>query len=74
MTSFALEPIYGSLLLALVVGVATVAVIFVVTPPTENPLHRRLLIALRLLAAMVLLLAAFRPALLRTDTRPAAAV
>jgi hypothetical protein len=71
MTSFALEPIYGSLLLTLVAGIATIAVILAVTPPTENPSHRHWLIALRLFAASVLLLAAFRPTLLRTDTRPA---
>ncbi len=71
MTSFALEPIYGSLALALVVAVATVAVVLAVTPPTEDPRRRRWLIALRLVAASILLLAAFRPALLRTDNQPA---
>jgi hypothetical protein len=71
MTSFALEPIYGSLLLALVALIATFAVILTVTPPTPDPRHRRLLISLRMAAAMVLLLTAFRPALLRTDNRPA---
>jgi hypothetical protein len=71
MTSFALEPIYGSLLLTLVAAIATVAVILAVTPPTENRLHRRWLISLRLLAAAILLLAAFRPTLLRSDSRPA---
>ncbi|MGI9470275.1 MAG: glutamine amidotransferase [Rubripirellula sp.] len=71
MTSFALEPIYGSLLLALAVAVVTVGVILYVTPPTENRTHRRWLIALRLLAAAMLLLAAFRPAFFRTDNRPA---
>ena len=71
MTSFALEPIYDSLLLTLAVAFATVAVILAVTPPTENHSHRRWLIGLRLLAATVLLLAAFRPTLLRTDNRPA---
>ncbi len=71
MTTLALEPIYGSLFLAFAVSVAVIAVILVVTPPTENPQHRRWLIALRLIAASVLLLAVLRPALLRTDNRPA---
>ena len=71
MTSFALEPIYGSLLLATVLCAAAVIVILTVTPPTENASHRRVLIILRLVAAGVLLLAAFRPALFRTDNRPA---
>ena len=73
MTSFALEPIYGSLLLTMAVAAITVAVILAVTPPTENQTQRRWLITLRLLAAAMLLLAAFRPALLRTDNRLAEA-
>ena len=44
MTSFALEPIYGSLLLTLVAAVITVAVILAVTPPIEDRTHRRWLI------------------------------
>lgn len=71
MTTLALEPIYGSLFLAVAVAVAVTAVILLVTPPTENPTHRRWLIGLRLIAASVLLLAILRPALLRTDKRPA---
>lgn len=70
MTSFALEPIYGSLLLAILAVLTTVAVIVLVTPPAADRSQRRLLIALRLLAAAVLWLALFRPALLRTDNRP----
>ena len=73
MTSFALEPIYGSLLLTMAVAAITVAVILTVTPPTENQTQRRWLITLRLLAAAILLLAAFRPALLRTDNQLAEA-
>ncbi len=71
MTTLALEPIYGSLILALAVAVAVIAVILVVTPPTENPRHRRWLIGLRLFAASMLLLPVLGPALLRTDQRPA---
>ncbi len=73
MTSFALEPIYGSLALALAVTAATLLLIVWVTPPTDNPAHRRRLILLRSVAAAALLLAVFRPALLKTDTRPAEA-
>ena len=73
MTSFAFEPIYGSLLLTMAVAAVTVGVILAVTPPTENPMRRRWLISLRLLAAVTLLLAAFRPALFRTDNQLAEA-
>ncbi len=70
MTSFAMEPIYGSLLLAILATAAMVAVILLVTPPTQNPSYRRWLMGLRWVAAIVLVLALFRPALLRTDNRP----
>ena len=73
MTSFAFEPIYGSLLLTMAVAAVTVGVILAVTPPTENPMRRRWLVCLRLLAAVTLLLAAFRPALFRTDNQLAEA-
>ena len=71
MTSIAFEPIYGSLLLAFLAAALTFAVILFVTPSTDNPNHRRWLIALRLIAATVLLLALLRPALVRTDNRAA---
>ncbi|MEM1067261.1 MAG: hypothetical protein AAGI63_00090 [Planctomycetota bacterium] len=70
MTSFAIEPIYDSFWLAVLASAAMIAVITLVTPPTQNPSHRRWLLFLRWLAAGVLLLALFRPALLRTDNRP----
>ena len=73
MTSFAFEPIYGSLLLAMAVAAVTVGVILAVTPPTNDTRRRKWLIALRLLAATMLLLAAFRPALFRTDNQLAEA-
>lgn len=73
MTTLAFEPIYGSLLIALAICVTVIAVVLLVTPPTENPTHRRWLIGLRLFAAAMLLLPVFRPALLRTDNRPAEA-
>jgi uncharacterized membrane protein len=71
MTSFAVEPIYGSVLLALIAATVTYVVILLVTPPTDNPRQRRWLIALRSTAALALLLALLRPTLLRTDNRPA---
>lgn len=70
MISFAFEPIYGSLLLAVAIGAVTIALILSVTPPTANRSQRRWLIGLRLVAAVVLLLAVLRPALLRSDNRP----
>ncbi|MCH5377922.1 MAG: hypothetical protein JJ992_28530, partial [Planctomycetes bacterium] len=60
-------------MLAIAVALATFGVILWVTPPTENANHRRWLMMLRLAAAAVLILAVFRPALLRTDNRPAEA-
>ncbi len=71
MTSFALEPIYGSLILAIAAVVVTTAVIFMVTPTTTDPKRRRWLIGLRMTAAAVLMLAMLRPTLVRTDSRPA---
>lgn len=71
MTSIAFEPIYGSLVLALLASAVTLAVVLLVTPPTDNLIQRRWLIALRLIASVVLLLALFRPSLVRTDNRPA---
>ena len=71
MTKFALEPIYGSILLAIALIAITVAVVFLVTPPTPIKKRRRTLMTLRLIAAGVLILACLRPALVRTDNRPA---
>lgn len=71
MTKFALEPIYGSILLAIALIAITVAVVFMVTPPTPIKKRRRTLMTLRLIAAGVLILACLRPALVRTDNRPA---
>ncbi len=71
MTSFAVEPIYGSVALAVIAAAATFAVILWVAPPTESLTQRRWLIGLRATAALALLLALFRPTLVRTDNRPA---
>ncbi|MCO8124090.1 glutamine amidotransferase [Stieleria sp. TO1_6] len=73
MTQFALEPIYGSLTVAILLALLTVGVIAMVTPPTDDPKKRKWLIALRSFAGLVLLLAAMRPSLIRSDNRPAPA-
>ncbi|TWU56433.1 hypothetical protein Poly51_23430 [Rubripirellula tenax] len=70
MTSLAIEPIYGSLVLAIAAIGVTVAVIVMVTPPTAVPIQRRWLMGLRMLAAAVLILALVRPTVVRTDNRP----
>lgn len=71
MSGFALEPIYGSLLLAVVLVVITIAITLWVTPPTPDRKRRRWLVGLRLIAAAVLMLAMLRPAIIRTDNRAA---
>ncbi len=73
MTTFTIEPLYGAPWVAVAAAILTVATIALVAPPTEQPGRRKWLIALRSVAAMVLLLAAFRPALVRSDNRPAPA-
>ncbi|WP_372897863.1 VWA domain-containing protein [Stieleria sp.] len=73
MTRFTLEPLYGSIWVALAAMIAIAAVITLVTPPTDDPRKRKWLILLRSLAAIVLLIAAMRPTVVRTDNRPAAA-
>lgn len=71
MTRFGFDPIYGSPLAALLCAVAVVAVIAWVTPPTPKPTQRRWLIGLRSFAALLLMLTAFGPSLIRTDNQPA---
>lgn len=73
MTSFSWEPLYGSPIVAVLAAAAIVAVIAMVTPPTQDPRKRRWLVMLRSFAALVLLVAAMRPAIVRTDNRPAPA-
>jgi hypothetical protein len=72
-TKFTLEPIFGSLPLAICLAVITIAVMLWITPPTENPARRRALVALRAIAALILLVTIFRPTLVRSDNRPAEA-
>ena len=71
MSRFALEPIYGSMAVAILAAIAIALVVAFFTPETVDPQKRRILILLRSLAAIVLLLAAFGPSLVRTDNRPA---
>ena len=73
MTRYAIEPLYGSPLVAIIAAAAIVAVITLVTPPTDDPRRRKWLIALRSLAGIVLLIAAIRPAVIQTDNQPAPA-
>lgn len=73
MTHFALEPLYGSIWVLMLAAVAVVTVIALVTPPTDDPKRRKWLIGLRSAAGIVLLLAAMRPTLVRTDNQPAPA-
>ena len=73
MTSLTVEPIYDSLPLAIFVSALTLAVVLMITPPTDQPRQRRWLIGLRVLAAIALLLALLRPAFVQTDRRPAEA-
>ena len=73
MTSVAVEPIYGSVWVWAFIAAMVVAVIALVVPPTEDPKRRKWLILLRSVAALVLLIAAMRPSLVRSDNRPAAA-
>ena len=60
-------------MLAAAIGLGLFGLIVWINPPTDNDGHRRWLILLRTIAAAVLLLAVFRPALFRTDNRPAEA-
>ncbi len=71
MTSLSLEPMFDSPLLTWVAAAIVMAVIWLVTPPTTTSRQRWILFALRCTAALVLLLAAFRPTLVRSDRRPA---
>ncbi len=71
MTSFRFEPVFQSLGLTILLGIALLLTITLVGPPTADPRQRRWLILLRWTAAMLLLLVIARPSLVRTDTQPA---
>lgn len=73
MTRFGFEPIYDSWWVAAAIVVAIVAVMALVTPPAADPRHRRWLIAIRSVAAILLALVALGPSRIRTDNRPSEA-
>ncbi|TWU43013.1 hypothetical protein Q31b_20480 [Novipirellula aureliae] len=73
MSSFLIEPIYDSAIIALVASVVAFTVLFLVTPPAENPIQRRWLLAFRAFAALILVVAMFRPGMVKTDTAAAEA-
>ncbi len=69
--SLSLEPMFESLLVASIAAIVVLAVLWMVTPPATLPRQRWTLFSLRAVAGVVLLLAAFRPTLVRSDRRPA---
>ncbi len=73
MNSFSVEPIYDSVVVASLVSLLALGVLVLVTPPTKNINHRRALIALRVIASGVLVLALFRPGWIHSDSRVAEA-
>ncbi|MEO1528239.1 MAG: glutamine amidotransferase [Planctomycetota bacterium] len=73
MTTFGVEPLYGSVWAWVVLAAMVVGVIALVAPPTDDPSRRKYLVGLRSIAALVLLAAAMRPSLVRTDNQPAPA-
>jgi len=75
MTTFALEPIFDSWLLLVVMAACLLGVPFLVRIHGDelDVSRRRWLIALRLASGLLLLLAALRPAVLTTDSLPSRA-
>jgi len=73
MSSFQIEPIYDSAVFALVASAVAIAVLLLVTPPTEHPTQKRWLLAFRAFAALILVVAMFRPGFVKTDTAAAEA-
>lgn len=71
---FALEPIYGSITLTILLAVIALATVLLVTPTAATLHQRRILMLLRIIATTVLLLSCFRPTIVRSDNRPADAV
>ncbi|MEL6898137.1 MAG: hypothetical protein AAFP90_18720, partial [Planctomycetota bacterium] len=70
--SLSSDPIFGSVWLVLLLAVAVVALLWCVPPRSVGmtPRRRRTLLALRSVAALCLLLAMLRPAMVRRDQRP----
>ncbi|MCC9642283.1 glutamine amidotransferase [Rhodopirellula sp. JC740] len=71
--SWGLEPIYGSLPIALALVAIIVAMMFVILPPGVSGRRRQVLLTLRGLASIALVLVLLRPSLVQSDNRPAAA-
>lgn len=75
MSSLAIEPVFDSLIIVLAIGVFAAAITLGIRP-TGSSVSRgraRTLIALRLAALLVLLMALLRPAVVWSDSRPAPA-
>ena len=70
MTSFTLEPLHESSWIAWLATAIIVTVFIAITPATVQPRQRRWLIAVRTVAAAILLLTMFGPTLVRSDNRP----
>ncbi|KLU02713.1 putative transmembrane protein [Rhodopirellula islandica] len=71
--SWSLDPIYDSLPIALLLVGLIVAMLFTILPPGVSGRRRQSLLLLRGLASVALALVLLRPALVRSDNRPAAA-
>ncbi|WDQ17330.1 glutamine amidotransferase [Rhodopirellula sp. P2] len=71
--SWSLDPIYDSLPIALLLVGLIVAMLFTILPPGVSGRRRQSLLLLRGLASIALALVLLRPALVRSDNRPAAA-
>lgn len=71
--SWSLDPIYDSLPVALLLVGLIATMLFTILPPGVSGRRRRGLLLLRGLASIALALVLLRPALVRTDNRPAAA-
>lgn len=74
MTSFALDPVFGSVWSTMLITLMC-AIALLVVRPAGNRMHPgriRLLILLRIGALLLLFIAMLRPAIVRTDNRPTA--
>lgn len=69
---FSWDPIYGSTSIGTILTVLVLVLLFTVTPSGINRSRYWSLIALRVTAAIALLLTMMRPALISTDNRPTA--
>lgn len=72
MMRFSWDPIYGSTSIGTILTAMVLVLLFTVTPNGINRSRYWTLIALRVVAAIALLLTMMRPALISTDNRPTA--